>query len=54
MSNNNNTNTSAGIGLGSVIAAIVSWTTYHSIGWAIVHGLLGWLFVIWYLIWGKQ
>jgi len=41
---------SAGVGLGSVIAAILSYVKWHSIGWAIVHGVLGWVYVVYYLI----
>jgi len=37
-------------GVGMIIAVILSWLKWHSIGWAIVHGLLGWLYVIYYLI----
>lgn len=38
----------AGIGLGSAIAATISWSLYKSIFWVIVHGLLGWFYVIYY------
>ena len=41
---------SYGIGLGTLIAVIASWTVNHSIGWAILHGILGWFYVIYYLI----
>lgn len=41
---------STGVGLGSVIAVILSYTKWHSIGWAIIHGVLGWAYVIYYLI----
>ncbi|MDR0957560.1 MAG: hypothetical protein LBM09_03240 [Candidatus Nomurabacteria bacterium] len=37
-----------GIGFGSVLAIVISYTTYQSIGWAIFHGLLGWLYVIYF------
>lgn len=40
----------AGIGFGSVVAAIISWSANHSIGWVIVHGMLGWLYVLYYAI----
>ena len=40
----------AAIGFGSVMAIAISWTANHAIGWAILHGLLGWLYVIYYLI----
>jgi hypothetical protein len=41
---------SGGIGIGTICAAILSWLKWHSIGWVIVHALLGWLYVIYYLI----
>lgn len=40
--------TNSGIGLGSVIAVVISWDKYKSIGWAILHGIFGWLYVIYY------
>lgn len=40
----------AGIGLGSVIAVVISWGANHSVLWAVVHGFLGWIYVIYYLI----
>jgi len=46
----NNSNTGGGIGLGVVIAVVLSWTTWHSLGWAILHGLFGWAYVIWWMI----
>jgi hypothetical protein len=39
-----------GFGIGTIIAAILSWLKWHSIGWAIIHGLLGWLYVIYYAL----
>ena len=39
-----------GLGIGNVIAAILSWTANHSIGWCIVHTLLGWFYVLYRLI----
>ncbi len=41
---------STGIGLGSVIAVALSWSLNKSILWAIFHGLLGWLYVIYWAI----
>jgi len=46
------TRVGTGIGLGSVIAVIISFVKWHSILWAIVHGLLGWIYVIYYLLSG--
>jgi len=39
-----------GIGLGSIIAVVISWMTWHSIIWAIIHGLFGWLYVIYFVV----
>jgi hypothetical protein len=43
-----------GIGLGTIIAVVVSWSRNKSILWAIIHGLLGWLYVIYALIFPKK
>lgn len=43
-----------GVGLGTIIAVAISWTRNKSILWAIIHGLLGWLYVIYALIVGKN
>lgn len=39
-----------GIGLGNIIAVVISWSRNKSILWAIIHGILGWLYVIYALI----
>ena len=39
-----------GVSLGCVIAAVVSYVHWKSIGWAILHGMLGWIYIIYYLI----
>ena len=39
-----------GITFGSALAMVVSYTAWKSIGWAIVHGLLSWAYVIYYII----
>lgn len=39
----------SGIGIGSVIACILSWTVNHSIFYAFIHGVLGWIYVIYYI-----
>lgn len=39
-------------GLGTIIAVVVSWSNNHDIFWAIVHGLLGWLYIIYIVILG--
>lgn len=38
--------TASALGFGSMLAITISYVNNHSIGWAIVHGLLSWLFVI--------
>ena len=41
---------SSGIGIGSVIAFAISYCTWHSIGWGIIHGLFGWAYVLYFAI----
>lgn len=43
-------NHTSGITLGTLIAVLISWTANKSILWAIVHGLLSWIYVIYYLV----
>ncbi|HEV7424271.1 MAG TPA: hypothetical protein VGO21_03715 [Candidatus Paceibacterota bacterium] len=43
-----------GIGLGTVIAVVVSWSRNKSILWAIIHGFLGWIYVIYALLVPKK
>ena len=38
----------AGIGLGSALAVAVSWSINKSLVWAIIHGVLGWIYVLYY------
>lgn len=49
-SNNKRKAVEKGVGFGTCLAIVISYTTYQSIGWAIIHGLLSWLYVIYYLI----
>ncbi|MCQ2584052.1 MAG: hypothetical protein MJ185_00550 [Treponema sp.] len=39
-----------GISFGTALAMIISFVTWKSIGWAILHGLFGWAYVIYYVI----
>ncbi len=39
-----------GISFGSALAMVISYTAWKSIGWAIFHGLLSWVYVIYYII----
>lgn len=36
----------SGITFGSALAMVISYTTWKSVGWAIFHGLLSWVYVI--------
>ena len=42
--------TGAGISFGSALAIVISYVHWHSIGWAIFHGILGWIYVIYYAL----
>jgi len=39
-----------GIGFGTALAMVISYTNWHSIGWAILHGIFSWGYVIYYAI----
>lgn len=39
-----------GITFGSALAMVISYTTWLSVGWAIVHGLLSWVYVIYFVL----
>lgn len=43
-----------GVGLGTIIAVVISWSRNKSILWAIIHGILGWLYVIYAILVKKQ
>ena len=49
MSDHRGSAAQAGIGLGSAIAVAISWSLHKSILWAIFHGVLSWLYVIYYM-----
>jgi hypothetical protein len=40
----------SGIGLGAVIAVVLSWHRNKSILWAILHGMFSWLYVIYFAV----
>ena len=40
----------SGISFGSALAIAISWTTNQSILWAILHGLLSWIYVIYFAV----
>ena len=39
-----------GVSLGTVIAVVISYVKWKSIGWAILHGLMSWIYVIYFAI----
>jgi hypothetical protein len=39
-----------GVGFGSALAIAISYTANHSILWAIIHGILGWVYVIYFAL----
>ena len=39
-----------GISFGSALAMVISYTTWHSVGWAIFHDLLSWIYVIYFML----
>lgn len=40
----------SGIGLGAVLAVVISYVKWGSVPWAILHGILGWIYVIYYIV----
>lgn len=36
--------------LGLVLAVVISWSLNHAIGWASLHGILSWGYVIYYAV----
>jgi hypothetical protein len=41
---------SAGYSLGATLAMILSWQSNHVVIWALLHGLLSWVYVIYHLV----
>lgn len=46
----NQTGVKTGISFGCALAMVISYANWQSIGWAILHGILSWGYVIYYLI----
>ena len=42
--------TTSGIGIGSALAIVLSWHRNKSILFAIIHGVLSWLYVIYFAL----
>ena len=47
---NTTENVTKGLSFGAALAMIISYVKWQSIGWAILHGLLNWFYVIYYVI----
>lgn len=43
-------NITRGVSFGAVLAMVISYVKWQSIGWAVLHGLLNWVYVIYYVI----
>jgi len=41
---------SSGISFGSAFALVISWAKWHSFWWAMLHGILGWVYVAYYFL----
>ncbi len=40
----------SGISLGTALAIVLSWSVNKSVLWAIIHGILSWIYVVYYVI----
>lgn len=40
----------SGISFGCALAMVISYSTWHSVGWAVLHGLLSWVYVIYFIL----
>lgn len=39
-----------GVGIGTAIAIVISYDLYHNVFWAFLHGILGWFYIIYFLL----
>jgi len=46
----NKTVISHGVSFGTALAMVISWSLNKSVLWAIIHGFLSWLYVLYYLL----
>ena len=42
--------TRAGISFGAALAITISWSANKSVLWAMLHGVLSWVYVVYYVI----
>tara|TARA_B100000700_G_scaffold330568_1_gene457499 strand:+ start:1087 stop:1245 length:159 start_codon:yes stop_codon:yes gene_type:complete len=41
-------NYNLGLGLGMALAVTISWSLHNNVLWAILHGILNWIYVLYY------
>lgn len=39
-----------GITFGSALAMVISYSNWHSVFWTIIHGLLSWVYVVYFIL----
>jgi len=39
-----------GVTFGCALAMVISYANWHSVVWAIIHGFLSWIYVVYYII----
>ena len=39
-----------GVTFGSALAMVISYTNWHSVGWAVIHGLMSRVYVAYYVL----
>ncbi len=42
-------NFNLGLSLGMALAVVISWSMYNSVLWAILHEVLNWFYVLYYV-----
>ncbi len=50
MSDTTTSSAKAGIGFGCALAITISWSLWHSVLWACIHGLFGWIYVVYFML----
>jgi hypothetical protein len=50
MANQSTTVVRHGISFGSALAMVLSYTKWHSILWAVIHGLCSWFYVAYFAL----
>lgn len=38
------------IGIGNLVAGIISYVNWHSVFWCVIHTLLGWLYILYFVL----